>query len=177
MSQWQSAHELPDRQPAAAVVTETAFGQASAVGTSLLFARADHTHGTPATPSAAAVGAVSTSGGSTIQSSAVGVISLVIQKLTSQTADLLRLNNQAGTPQTQFLANGNILHQNSMYVVTNLQVATGGDTNGDGTGVIGLANASVVPSTNPSGGGVLYAQAGALKWRGSSGTVTTIAPA
>jgi len=43
--------------------------------------------------------------------------------------------------------------------------------------VVGLKNASVVPSTNPSGGGVLYAEAGALKWRGSAGTVTTIAVA
>jgi hypothetical protein len=48
---------------------------------------------------------------------------------------------------------------------------------GTGLGVVGLANAATVPSTNPSGGGVLYAEGGALKWRGSSGTVTTIAPA
>jgi hypothetical protein len=48
---------------------------------------------------------------------------------------------------------------------------------GSGAVVIGIANATTVPSTNPTGGGVLYAQAGALKWRGSSGTVTTIAAA
>jgi hypothetical protein len=48
---------------------------------------------------------------------------------------------------------------------------------GTGQLVIGLANASTNPSTNPTGGGVLYADAGALKWRGSSGTVTTIANA
>ena len=48
---------------------------------------------------------------------------------------------------------------------------------GSGSKVIGIANASVVPTTNPVGGGVLYVQAGALRWRGSSGTVTTIAPA
>lgn len=51
------------------------------------------------------------------------------------------------------------------------------DQFGGGTGVIGLANASVVPGTNPSGGGVLYADTGALKYRGSSGTVTTLGPA
>lgn len=33
--------------PASTVVTEQAYGQASAVGTSTDFARADHTHGTP----------------------------------------------------------------------------------------------------------------------------------
>lgn len=46
---------------------------------------------------------------------------------------------------------------------------------GTGTGVIGIANASVSPSTNPVGGGVLFAVGGALYWRGSSGTQTLIA--
>jgi hypothetical protein len=48
---------------------------------------------------------------------------------------------------------------------------------GSGAKVVGLVNATTVPSTNPTGGGVLYAEGGALKWRGSSGTVTIIAPA
>jgi hypothetical protein len=48
---------------------------------------------------------------------------------------------------------------------------------GGGTGVIGVTNCSSSPSTNPSGGGVLYAAAGAGTWRGSSGTVTTFGPA
>lgn len=48
---------------------------------------------------------------------------------------------------------------------------------GSGVGVLGIANAGTNPSTNPSGGGVLYVDAGALKYRGSSGTVTTIAAA
>jgi hypothetical protein len=39
-----------------------------------------------------------------------------------------------------------------------------------------LANATV-PTANPTGGGVLYVEAGALKYRGSSGTITTIANA
>lgn len=54
-----------------------------------------------------------------------------------------------------------------------------GTTNqfGSGTGVIGLANATADPSTNPIAGGVLYASGGALKWRGSAGTVTQIAAA
>lgn len=39
-----------------------------------------------------------------------------------------------------------------------------------------LANASAVPST-PASGGVFYVENGALKYKGSSGTVTVIAPA
>lgn len=48
---------------------------------------------------------------------------------------------------------------------------------GSGVGCFGMLNASTLPSVNPTGGGVLYSDAGALKWRGSSGTVTTIANA
>jgi hypothetical protein len=51
------------------------------------------------------------------------------------------------------------------------------DQFGGGAQVVGLANATTVPTTNPTGGGVLYAEAGALKWRGSSGTITTMAAA
>lgn len=49
-------------------------------------------------------------------------------------------------------------------------------TGGGGVGVIAIANAATVPSTNPSAG-VVYVEGGALKYRGSSGTVTTLAPA
>ena len=48
---------------------------------------------------------------------------------------------------------------------------------GGGDGVIGIGNRMTAPTSNPIGGGVLYVESGALKFRGSSGTVTTIAPA
>jgi hypothetical protein len=48
---------------------------------------------------------------------------------------------------------------------------------GSGSGVLFLGDATTVPTTNPTGGGILYVEAGALKYRGSSGTVTTIANA
>lgn len=44
-------------------------------------------------------------------------------------------------------------------------------------GGIFIGNASVVPTGNPTGGGYMYAEAGAGKWRGSSGTITTFGPA
>ena len=47
---------------------------------------------------------------------------------------------------------------------------------GSGVKVIAIANATA-PTSNPSSGGILYVQSGALKYRGSSGTVTTIASA
>lgn len=46
-----------------------------------------------------------------------------------------------------------------------------------GDGVVYIANRAIVPSANAVGGGILYAEAGALKWRGSGGTITTVANA
>lgn len=43
--------------------------------------------------------------------------------------------------------------------------------------VLFVANASAGPSGTPSGGGFFYVEAGALKYKGSSGTVTTLASA
>ena len=46
-----------------------------------------------------------------------------------------------------------------------------------GVGVVAMANATTSPTATPSGGGVLYVESGALKYKGSSGTVTTLAAA
>jgi len=46
-----------------------------------------------------------------------------------------------------------------------------------GQGVIAIANATLAPSENPADGGILWVEDGALKYRGSNGTVTVIAPA
>lgn len=56
---------------------------------------------------------------------------------------------------------------------TEIAVAEFG-ASGSGEGVVFLANATTLPSTNPTGGGILYVDSGALKYRGSSGTVTTL---
>jgi hypothetical protein len=60
--------------------------------------------------------------------------------------------------------------------VVNAAFFTYGDFGG-GKNVISIKNANTVPTTNPTSGGILYVQGGALKYRGSSGTVTTIANA
>lgn len=48
---------------------------------------------------------------------------------------------------------------------------------GGGQGVVAVANASVAPTESIAGAGILYVEDGALKYRGSNGTITTIAPA
>lgn len=59
----------------------------------------------------------------------------------------------------------------------NMQLLGSTKAFGGGVGVLGITNCNTPPSTTPSGGGVLYVDAGALKFKGSSGTVTTIAAA
>jgi hypothetical protein len=40
-----------------------------------------------------------------------------------------------------------------------------------------IGDAATVPTGDPANGGFLYSEAGALKWRGSGGTITTLGPA
>jgi hypothetical protein len=63
------------------------------------------------------------------------------------------------------------------FNVKNLNVGIGVSTFGtNAERVLGFLNGTA-PTTSPAGMGQLYVEAGALKYRGSSGTVTTIAPA
>ena len=59
----------------------------------------------------------------------------------------------------------------------NISLLTSSKSYGGGIGVLFVANANTVPSSNPVGGGLLYVEAGALKYRGSSGNVAVLAAA
>lgn len=48
---------------------------------------------------------------------------------------------------------------------------------GGGSGVLALADSSTSPTSNPSGGVIIFSDSGAAKVRGASGTVTTFGPA
>ena len=65
-------------------------------------------------------------------------------------------------------------HGNRIYSNTQFGSLAGAFAGGDG--LIGLANARVLPTAVPAGGGVLYSVAGALYLKGQLGTVTLIAP-
>ena len=64
-----------------------------------------------------------------------------------------------------------------LQIDTSANHGINGGSYGSGAGVVFIANRTTAPTTNPTGGGILYVEAGALKYRGSSGTVTTIANA
>lgn len=60
----------------------------------------------------------------------------------------------------------------SLSVGTNLRVNT--TSTASGVGIFAMANATTLPTGTPAGGGVLYVEAGALKYKGSSGTITVL---
>jgi hypothetical protein len=66
---------------------------------------------------------------------------------------------------------------NVNFTGKNFSIGSVGGSYGGGVGCLFIPNATSAPSTNPSGGGILYVEAGALKYRGSSGTVSTPGPA
>lgn len=63
-----------------------------------------------------------------------------------------------------------------LRITSNGNIGLGTTSFGSGVKVFGMANATA-PSGTPTAGGVLYVESGALKYKGSSGTVTTVAVA
>lgn len=104
---------------------------------------------------------------------------LVVRAAGTTGANLVEFQRSSdGAVRTRVSPTGQIITLETAYAAgAGLQVGGTTGTFGGGSGVLGLTNAGTVPTANPAGGGVLYAEGGALKWRGSNGTVTTIAPA
>lgn len=59
----------------------------------------------------------------------------------------------------------------------NVTIFSASGSYGGGERVIFIKNRTTAPSSDPTDGGILYVEAGALKFRGSGGTTTTVAPA
>lgn len=98
---------------------------------------------------------------------------------TSAAVTLMEMSSAAVN--LQYAASGTA--GNTVTTSTGFSITSGGNASffgagsfGGGTNVIFIGN-STAPTTNPTGGGILYVQSGALKYRGSSGTVTTLANA
>jgi hypothetical protein len=126
--------------------------------------------------------------GTRIDTGIAGNLSLQIQNTNaSPTGNLTEWLNTSGTVLASVTAVGQIRGAGlagldgatSLLLSTNrnIQLFSGSNSLGGGQAVLGIANANVVPTSNPTGGGILYVESGALKYRGSSGTVTVIANA
>lgn len=104
-----------------------------------------------------------------VMTNSAGVIGAVVKGYTAQTANLQEWQNSSGTVQAAIAPDGRIDTLWSIRLGSTSAAMSGGP-------LIYFINATA-PSANPVNGGYLYAEGGALKYRGSSGTITTIAPA
>lgn len=93
-----------------------------------------------------------------------GTVALQLNQDDSTVFTMLELSHLANLRRILALCRGSAL--------TTTQMPT--DT---GDLVVYIANAATVPTANPVGGGIIYGEGGALKYRGTSGTVTTLGPA
>lgn len=110
--------------------------------------------------------------------------SLVSVLATGDTVNRISMNN-AATPTIAFGSGSaptdcSISRDAAGRIRVGPSLIVGANDPGAGTATgttIAIANVTTAPTTNPAGGGILYAEGGALKWRGPSGAVTTLAPA
>ncbi|MGW4446442.1 hypothetical protein [Streptomyces sp. NPDC004682] len=117
------------------------------------------------------------SGRNYIQQNDTSTIALEIIAASSGSPQMVLIKDANGTSRFEVTASGATIHRALAAFTSTLQIGSSSADVGGGIGVVGMKNASTLPSSNPSGGGILYADGGALKWRGSNGTVTTVAPA
>ena len=128
-----------------------------------------------------------------VSTRAAANLGLIVRGAASQTADLQQWQDSASSVVGRVTSSGTIVAGNGFQgtgllntsgqttvVISgsrNVGLAGGTISVGGGAGVVFVSNATTVPTSNPTGGGILYVEAGALKYRGSSGTITTIANA
>jgi hypothetical protein len=129
-----------------------------------------------------------------ITGSAANQVPLAIRGAASQSADLLQVQNSGGTIVANVTSSGAL--RTTQGVITgaiqgssdgltaivlaggrSVQLGSATASLGGGAAVIGIANATTVPTSNPTGGGVLFVETGALKYRGTSGSAATIVTA
>jgi hypothetical protein len=105
-------------------------------------------------------------------------VGLAMTATAGSTQDMIALKDSGGSLRFEVGSSGSAVHRATSFFTSALQLgATSADLGGSSGAVISMKNVTTPPNSNPSGGGILYVDAGALKYRGSSGTVTTIAPA
>jgi hypothetical protein len=125
-----------------------------------------------------------------ITSRSAATVGLLVRGAASQVVNPFEVQNSSGVVIANVTAGGSVratatLQGASLSAVSDgSTVATlsssgniqfrGAASYGGGVGVIGIANATTAPSTNPSAGGVLFVNSGALQYRGTGGGNTTI---
>ena len=104
-----------------------------------------------------------------------GTVPFSVRGANGQTADMQQWqtwNGSTATTRAYITSDGSFLTSGTLTTMGNLRVGGLAGTGG-GSGVIGILNGTA-PTSNPTGGGILFVETGALKYRGTSGSAATI---
>ena len=131
------------------------------------------TYANTTTGSQTVAGTVRVDSQTSITSRSAATVGLVVRGATSQVTDIQQWQISDGTVRSYITADGSFLTSSTLTTMGNLRVAGTAGTGG-GSGVIGIANAGTAPTSNPTGGGVLFVESGAIRYRGTSNAARTI---
>lgn len=102
-------------------------------------------------------------------------IGLYIKTNSSSAQDAIQIRDSGNNLRFQVTGGGaTTVRGTAFFNGTGLQVGATSADFGGGAGVISVKNASTTPTTNPTGGVVIYAEGGVLKYRDPNGVVTTV---
>jgi hypothetical protein len=126
------------------------------------------------TGSQTVAGTVSAPAQVSITTRSAGTTGLIIKGAASQAQPMLSLVDNSGNGIFGINTSGGILNNGLTVILLaanrNVQFASATASHGGGAGVLGIANATTVPTSNPTGGGILYVNSGALSYIGTSGS-------
>ena len=148
------------------------------------------TYANTTTGSQTVAGTVRVDAQASITSRSAATVGLLVRAAASQSSNPFEVQNSSGTVIANITSAGGVratgtLQGSTISAVTDgSTIATlsasgnvqfrGAASYGGGVGVIGIANATTAPTSNPTGGGLLFVNAGALQYRGTSGNAATI---
>ena len=123
-------------------------------------------------------GTVSVDAQASITSRSAATTGLIVKAAASASSNLQEWQASGGNVLASVAAGGNALFNgitNTGTLNAGAFVRVNSFTNNQfgGSGIIGIANGTA-PTSNPTGGGVLYVNSGALTWIGTSGSARTI---
>jgi len=122
-------------------------------------------------------GTISVYAQTSIVSRSAATVGVIVKGAASQSNDMQWWTNSGGTVQAWVGNDGRVMSNSGVAGASWVRVGSTSAALGGGLGVLAMANATTSPTSNPTGGGILYVEAGALKYRGSSGTITTLGSA
>jgi hypothetical protein len=148
------------------------------------------TYSNTTTDSQTIAGTVRVDAQASITSRSAATVGLLVRAAASQVSNPFEVQNSSGVVIANISSSGGVRATGTLQGSTLSAVADGSTiatlsasgnvqfrgaaSYGGGVGVIGIANATTAPTTDPTGGGILYVDTGALKYKGTSGTAGTI---